>query len=259
MHFDFSNKKVLVCGASQGIGKAIALKFAELNAVVTLASRNEEKLQKILQDNSEFNLNYLSIDFENYPASINIVNDKIQSNGGFDIIINNSGGPAPGKLIEADIEEFQNAFNSHLFFSHILMQTNLPYMKSKRFGRFINVISVGLKQPVENLGVSNTLRGAMGAWAKTLSQEVAIYGITVNNLLPGQIKTERLDNLIINQAKIQDKTTEEVLNSMIKNIPAGKIGSPDDLANAAIFLSSNFASFINGINLPIDGGFLKTL
>lgn len=259
MIIDFTEKKVLVCGSSKGIGKAIALNFAESNAKVTCIARNKELLKSIVDENPNLQISYIPLDFNDYENALNVLAKEIENNNDYDIIVNNSGGPKPGKLVEARIEEFVTAFNSHLFFSHRLMQIALPYMIKNKFGRFINIISVGLKQPVDNLGVSNTLRGAMGSWAKTLSKELGNHGITVNNLLPGQINTERLRDLIEHQANEDSIHKNQIIQNMIKNIPAGKIGNPNDLANMALFLASEFASFVNGASIPIDGGFLKSI
>lgn len=259
MTIDLKGKNVLVCGSSKGIGKAIALKFAKAGANVTSAARNEALMKKMSLTIKSNNFQWLAVDFQNYSNAIDIIKEHKKNNGEYDIIINNAGGPPPGKLIDADISDFIKAFERHLFFSHELMKISLENMKKNKWGRIINIISISVKQPVENLGVSNTLRGAMASWGKTLSKELGEFGITVNNLLPGQTMTERLVNLIEDQAEKSGKSFKDIKDKMIHNIPTGRIGEAEDLANAALFLASEHSSFINGINLPVDGGFLSTL
>ena len=147
----------------------------------------------------------------------------------------------------------------HLHTSHFLSTSLLPIMKKESYGRIVNIISISVKAPIDNLGVSNTVRWAMASWAKTLSNEVAEYGITVNNILPGFTDTERLRSLMKNRALSSNTSTEEITNNAISNIPAKRFGKPEEVADATAFLCSKAASYINGINLPVDGGFSKSL
>jgi 3-oxoacyl-[acyl-carrier protein] reductase len=174
-------------------------------------------------------------------------------------LVNNTGGPAPGKISEAQKDDLINAFNQHIITSQMITTKLLPYMIKAQFGRIINIISIGVKQPIENLGVSNTIRGAMASWAKTLSREVAMNGITVNNILPGYTATERLSYLFKNNAEKQGISVDEYSNGIKLMIPSGRFAQPEEIAFVAGFLSSDFASYINGINLPVDGGYLRTL
>ena len=171
-----------------------------------------------------------------------------------EIIINNTGGPAPGPITEAKIENFQSALNMHLFASHQIMQTALPHMKSIGYGRFINVISTSVRIPISGLGVSNTTRGAMASWAKTLSNEVAPFGITVNNILPGAVSTTRLDAIIESAATKKGISVDEAADAMRLTIPAGRFGRPEELGDLACFLASEKASYITGVSIPVDGG-----
>jgi 3-oxoacyl-[acyl-carrier protein] reductase len=254
---DCSNKKALVCGSTQGIGKAIALKLAEAGASVTLVARNEQTLAKVITElpiSSTQHHDYIVADFGDPQHVLSAVGAYCQSHEPFHILINNTGGPAPGALYEASSEVLLAALSQHLLCSHFLVQLLLPSMKAAQFGRIINIISTSVKQPIPNLGVSNTTRGAVSSWAKTLSFEVAKYGITVNNILPGFMTTSRLSGLVQNIATTQQTTTQKVQSEMLATVPAGRFGSPDELANLAAFLASPLAGYINGTSIAVDGG-----
>lgn len=262
MKFDLQNLNALVCGGSQGIGEAIAIVFAESGANVTLISRNKDNLKATLEklhSDSSQNHSYFMVDLGDIEKLQTEYLPKIREQKTYDIIINNSGGPDPGLLYQAHSSELINAFNQHVIASHLIMQTFLPRMIEKKFGRIINIISVGLKQPIQNLGVSNTIRGAMGSWAKTLSKELGQNGITVNNILPGYTMTPRLNSLIKIRAKASNASIEDIISRMIEDVPVKKLGEPKDIALATAFLASKEAGFINGINFPVDGGWLNTL
>ncbi len=262
MKLHLKEKNAFVCGASQGIGKAIAERFAKMGANVIIAARNEENLKRVvneLNSKKELQHSYISIDFEDAIAVEESAQKILSEYETIHILVNNSGGPSPEKAIDADINEYQNAFKSHLIASQILAKAFVPSMKRIDYGRIINVISVGAKQPIENLGVSNAIRGAMASWGKTLSRELAPFGITVNNLLPGHTLTERLKSILENKAAEQNISSEKAAEQIKSAIPANRFAKPEELAYAAGFLASEKASFINGINLPVDGGFLKSL
>lgn len=262
MNIRLNGKKALVCGASQGIGKAIALEFARMGASVTITARDEKNLKLVLADmqkESAQDHTYIVSDFSKPSEAIAAVENEIFAGHHFDILINNTGGPAHGHLQNASIDDLKKAFDMHVIMSQLLAQIIIPSMKEKHFGRIINIISVGAKQPIEGLGVSNTIRGAMASWAKTLARELGDSGITVNNILPGYTKTMRLNNLIEINARNAGISFEEAEQVLIEKTPVGRLGLPEEIAYAAGFLASEFASFINGINLPVDGGFLSTL
>jgi 3-oxoacyl-[acyl-carrier protein] reductase len=193
-------------------------------------------------------------DFSNPEALRNIVNNYIQVNGGAHILINNTGGPPAGKISDAKTVEFLQAFNNHLICNHILAEAVLPFMKQEKFGRIINIISTSVKQPLKGLGVSNTIRAAVANWAKTLSLEVAAFGITVNNVLPGATSTARLQGIITNKSEKLNTSTETITKEMLEEIPAGRFAESEEIAAAVAFLASPAAAYINGINLPVDGG-----
>ncbi len=259
MEINLKGKLALVCGASEGIGKAVAVEFADLGCKVFLFARNKEKLEGVFITLRGEGHSYVQCDLSEKKQLENaIIKIKIDC-GNPDIIINNSGGPAPGSLTEANIREFNKAFNSHLYAFHDLLQAFKDSMIEKKWGRIINIISISLKQPVDNLGTSNTLRGAVGAWAKTLAGELGKYGITVNNILPGYTATQRLNSLMKTMAERENRSFKEIENRITSGIPAGRTGSPKETAYAVSFLASDLASYINGINLPVDGGVLKSL
>ncbi|GEQ87107.1 short-chain dehydrogenase [Patiriisocius marinistellae] len=261
MKLDLKNKNALVCGSSAGIGKATAKELAHLGATITLVARNEEKLKEVLASLSTQNgqtHDYLVADFSDFKGLKSTLEDAT-ANKDFHILLNNTGGPKAGPIFSAEIEEFEAAFTQHLKCNHILAQAVVPGMKKAGYGRIINVISTSVKQPIEGLGVSNTIRGAVANWSKTLATEVGPFGITVNNVLPGATATERLDAILHNVAKKINGTFDQA-NTMMQNVvPAKRFAEPEEIAYAIAFLASPSASYINGINLPVDGGRTKSL
>jgi 3-oxoacyl-[acyl-carrier protein] reductase len=256
MNLDLKGKTALVCGSTQGIGKASAIELALLGANVTLVARNEDKLKHCLTelDNTLGQYHqYLVADFEK-PDQVREQVIKFTAKHNVHILINNTGGPPAGLAINAKEEDFVKAFSSHLLCNHILVQACVEGMKHEKYGRIINVISTSVKIPLRNLGVSNTIRGAVANWAKTLSVELAPFGITVNNVLPGATMTGRLEAIINNQASKTGKAFEEAKEEMTKEIHAGRIGEAREVAAAIAFLATPAAAYINGINVPVDGG-----
>ena len=259
MNLNLKNKNALVCGSTQGIGKATAILLAKEGANVTLIARNEEKLKAVLSElnnNGEQSHDYLIADFSK-PMELKQVLEGSELQ--FHILVNNTGGPAGGPVFNAKIEEFESAFTQHLKCNHILVQALVPFMKTQCFGRIINVISTSVKQPLDGLGVSNTIRGAVASWSKTLANELGEFGITVNNVLPGATGTERLNEIIKNKAAKTGKSFDAVSETMKNASPAKRFAKPEEIANAIVFLTSEKASFINGINVPVDGGRTKSL
>ncbi len=260
MNLELNNKNALVCGSTQGIGKATAIALATEGANITLIARNEDTLKQVLAElPSSGNHNYIVADFSN-PDDLKIkVSKFISNNHGFHILVNNTGGPKSGTVLEAGLDEFESAFIQHLKCNHVLAQNVIPYMKTEGYGRIINIISTSVKQPIEGLGVSNTIRGAVANWSKTLATEVGSFGITVNNVLPGATATERLTAILHNVAKKINGTYQDA-ETLMKNVtPAKRFAHPEEIANAVTFLASEAASYINGINLPVDGGRTKSL
>jgi 3-oxoacyl-[acyl-carrier protein] reductase len=261
MDLDLSGKTALVCGSSQGIGKATAMELASLGARLILLARNKEKLQEVLDElpsDQGQKHELLTADFSQ-PEQVSAAIDSVIGSNTIHILVNNTGGPPAGKASEAEPEEFLSAFNMHLICNHILVKAVIPGMKETNYGRIINVISTSVKQPLPNLGVSNTVRGAVANWAKTLANELGEFGITVNNVLPGATDTARLSGIVSNKANKTGQSEEAVLRSMEEAVPAKRVGKPEELAAAIAFLASPAAAYINGINLPVDGGRTKSL
>ena len=261
MNLQLSNKNAIVCGSSAGIGKASAIELASLGANVTLVARNEDKLKQVvseLSSNGGQKHDYLIADFSQ-PIGLKLVLEEATKNKNYHILVNNSGGPKGGPILNAELSEFENAFKQHLQCNHILVQTLAPGMKEEGYGRVINIISTSVKQPIEGLGVSNTIRGAVANWSKTMAAELGPFGITVNNVLPGATATERLTDILHNVAKKINGSFEDA-ETMMKNVtPARRFAQPEEIAYAVAFLASEAAGYINGINLPVDGGRTKSL
>ena len=260
MNLNLKGKNALVCGSTAGIGKAAAIALSNEGVNVTLVARNEEKIKKVLSELSPNGKHhYLVADFSNPKELKQKVSTFISEHHGFHILVNNTGGPRSGDILSATLEQFENAFTQHLKCNHVLAQTVVPFMKKKGFGRIINIISTSVKEPIPGLGVSNTTRGAVGNWSKTLSIELGEFGITVNNILPGFTETERLNEIINVKAQNEGVSFEEMAETMRNYAPARRFAKPEETANAIVFLASEAASYINGINLPVDGGRTKSL
>ena len=256
MNIDLRGKCALVCGASKGIGRAISLELAHLGADVLIAARSEMILRQLVTelpqtDGQEHG--YLTLDFQDRETVTETVT-KVVAAKPVHILINNTGGPAAGPVTDASAEAFESAFGQHLLCNHLLAQLTLPGMREAGYGRIINVISTSVKQPIKGLGVSNTIRAAVGNWAKTLAGEVAADGITVNNILPGATATDRLEEIIHARAKKQGIEPEAVRQKMRAGVPMGRFAEPAEIAAAAGFLASPAASYITGTNIVVDGG-----
>lgn len=261
MNLDLKGKNALVGGSSKGIGRAVAVELALLGANITLVSRSPERLHEALAEldiSQGQSHDFLVADFTDsedvHKKVLGLVAGKP-----IHILINNTGGPPGGPIEEANISDFLQAYNNHLVCNHILTQAVLPGMKQAEYGRIINIISTSVKQPIGGLGVSNTTRGAVANWAKTMANELGKYGITVNNVLPGATMTGRLDEIAEARAAKGQGTKTEVYKNWIEEIPLGRIGQPNEVAAAVAFLASPAAAYISGINLPVDGGRTKSL
>ncbi len=254
MFANLTGKKAVVFGASQGIGRAIALAFANQGAQVAVVSRSEEKLLQLVKEMKGKNHRALACDVGHLTNLKDKLNDLIADWKTIGILVCNTGGPKPGPVTDASDEDFLNAFREHVLVNSLTTKLLLPGMKKENYGRIINIISTSVKTPIPNLGVSNTVRAAVANWAKTLSMEVGQFGITVNNILPGYTRTPRLDSLLKSTAQKQNKNETEIENAWKNTIPLGRIGEPEEIASVATFLASPEASYISGINLPVDGG-----
>lgn len=262
MNISLKGKTALVAGSTGGIGYATAVEMAGLGARVVLIARNEDKLisvKKELEAISGENHSYITADFSKPTEVGEAVSAFLKKNGPIDILVNNTGGPPGGPASEADPADYIAAFEMHLLCNHIITTACLPGMKASGGGRIINVISTSVKQPLPNLGVSNTIRGAVANWAKTLANELGPHGITVNNVLPGATQTGRLESIASKKAEKSGSTKGEALEAMAQAVPLKRIGKPSEIAAGICFLASPAASYINGINLPVDGGRTSSL
>jgi 3-oxoacyl-[acyl-carrier protein] reductase len=262
MNHSLFNKTALVCGSTQGIGKAAAIKLAQTGANLVLIARDEKKLQNALSelDNSQGQKHsFLVADFSKPNELKEIITEFVAKGNKVNILVNNTGGPKGGPIKDATTDEFINTFNQHLICNHILVQALYPGMIETGYGRIINVISTSVKQPLPNLGVSNTIRGAVASWSKTLANELGEYGITVNNVLPGATNTIRLQGIAEAKSEKTGETVSDIFEEMAMESPMKRIAQPEEVAAAIAFLASPEASYINGINLPVDGGRTKSL
>lgn len=251
--WNLKGKTALVCGASQGMGAATAKLLAARGARVIALARTEEKIKAIIQGLPRADHKYFVIDFADTEKLQQDIIPQLQKEN-VQILINNAVGPKGGLLSETTVTDFETPLRVHLYTSHMLAQTALPSMKASGYGRIVNIISTSVKTPIPNLGVSNTVRGAMANWSKTLAGELAIYNITVNNILPGYIRTERFSSLAEASARQKKTSVEEIETQWKETIPMRRIGEPDEVAEAIGFLISPAASYITGVNLPVDGG-----
>ena len=257
MNLNLKGKNAIVCGSTQGIGKATAIEIASLGANVTLIARDEQKLKQVINElnkSSEQTHNYICADFSDPGSLKEKLHVFLSKNSPIQILVNNTGGPPGGKVSDATLDEFEKAFTNHLKCNHVLVQAILPGMKEAGYGRIINIISTSVIQPISGLGVSNTIRGAVANWSKTLAGELASYGITVNNVLPGMTETLRLKSLIEKKADQAGKAIEKMEEEMIAKIPAGRFAKAEEIANVIAFLATPAAAYINGVNIPVDGG-----
>ena len=256
MNLSLEGKYAIICGSTQGIGFAIAEELALLGANCTLIARSEDALKTAIQTLDialRQQHNFLIADFSKTEEVKKVIQDHV-ANHPVHILINNTGGPAAGPIIEATEEAFLNTFNQHLICNHILTKAVVPSMKREGYGRIINVISTSVKIPLKNLGVSNTIRGAVASWAKSMANELGQFNITVNNILPGFTATQRLSTLIENIAKRGNTVVDIVEENMKEEVPMKRFADASEIAAVAAFLASPAASYVNGTSIPVDGG-----
>ncbi len=256
MNLNLNGKRALVCGGSKGIGLAAATAIAELGAEIVLVARNEavlkERINELPSPNGVVH-SYLIADFNDRNHLKSVVEDLVSEHP-VQILINNTGGPAAGPVQKAQEDEFLLAFGQHVLCSRILVNAVVQGMRDSGYGRIINVISTSVKQPIPGLGVSNTIRGAMGNWSKTLAGELAPDQITVNNVLPGATATDRLSEILSGRATKSGNSVEEVAAAWQATIPMRRFADPSEVGNAIAFLASPAASYITGTNVVVDGG-----
>ena len=250
-------RKGLVCGGSEGIGLASAQALAALGAEVTLLARREAPLQAALGRLSAAHGQQHGMLVADVLALEGVL--PIISGTGFDILINNSAGPAGGALLGANDDQLLDVFRQHVLGNQQLVRAIVPGMQSRQWGRIVNIISTSVKEPITMLGVSNTIRGAVASWAKTLAGELAADGITVNNVLPGYTRTQRLEQILKERAAATGKSEENIAAAMLATVPVARFADAEEVAHAVAFLCQPQSGYINGINLPVDGGRTKSL
>jgi 3-oxoacyl-[acyl-carrier protein] reductase len=256
MNLDLHGKHALVCGASKGIGLATAKELASLGCNVLLLARDAKALaaaRDSLPSGNQQSHRYLATDMGDADSLAKLLQAELEKQP-VQIVINNSGGPPAGPAHLADNDAFEQAFRQHLVAAQTILKLALPGMRAADYGRIINIISTSVKQPIKGLGVSNTIRGAVASWAKTLATELGPEGITVNNVLPGFTATDRLDELFQGRAEKSGASFEQVRAAALAQVPMARFADPGETANAIAFLASPAAAYISGISLPVDGG-----
>ena len=261
MDLNLSGKHALVCGASEGIGRAAAIELARLGADVTLLARREATLLETLSalpDNGEQRHGFVRADVAETAALRDNV-EALARERPLHILVNNTGGPPGGAAHAAGIEAYLDAFNKHLIANQTLVQALLPGMRAAQWGRIVNVISTSVYEPIPNLGVSNAIRGAVAGWAKTLSRELGGDGITVNNVLPGYTRTQRLDQILADRSKASGKDEDAIAQGMLATVPVGRFAEPHEIGGVIAFLCTNAAAYVNGQSLAVDGGRMQSI
>ncbi len=255
------NRNAVICGASTGIGREIALAMSTQNATVFLIARSQDKLQQLADECKALGNGtayFATCDLEDADAVRAVAHEALTQLGEVHILVNNSGGPPGGPILDADIEDFLKPMRRHLFAAHEMVKALSPSMASVKYGRILNVISTSVKEPIAGLGVSNTVRGAVASWAKTLSKELPPE-ITINNLLPGFTATDRLDSLKATVAERQGVAAEDVAAQWLATVPAQRLGDPRELAALATFLASPAGAYVRGQSIAVDGGRLNSI
>ena len=261
MDLDLTGRHALVCGASAGIGRAAAHELALLGADVTVLARRAEALQDVAtalprrgaQRHGWIAADVARTDELRAQAQALVADRPVQ------ILVNNTGGPPAGTAHDADVSAYLDAFNRHLIANQTLLQAVLPGMRAAQWGRIVNVISTSVREPIPNLGVSNTVRGAVASWAKTLSRELAPDGITVNNVLPGFTETDRIEQIVRKRIEAEGKSADDIRAAMCAAVPAGRFATPQETGGVIAFLCSPAAAYVNGVSLAVDGGRMQSI
>lgn len=262
MDLSLSGKHALVCGGAKGIGRACAFEIAALGAGVTILARDEDAMRKAVAElpaKGGAKHGHAVADLSRPDALRPVIDQILKERGGVHVLVNNTGGPPSGPMLDATLEQLRGAFDSLLASAHVLTQAAAPGMKKAQYGRVINIASTSVKEPIAGLGLSNSVRAAVANWAKTLSQELGPFGITVNNVLPGFTDTDRLRQLFDARATRTSRPADEHAKDAVSRVPAGRFGRPEEVGAAVAFLASPAAGYINGVNLPVDGGRLACL
>lgn len=262
MDLDLDGRHALVCGASQGIGRACAMELAQLGANVTLLARREEVLRAFADElprtHPAQKHGFISADGGD-TGRLRAQVEALVAGAPVQILVNNSGGPPPGPVLGAAPDAFLDAYRKHLLANHVLAEVVIPGMRAAGYGRIVNIISTSVKEPIAGLGVSNATRWAVASWAKTLATELAPFGITVNNVLPGSTRTPRIEQIVATRAQNTGASVEDTQHAMEAEVPMRRFADPAEIAAAVAFLASPAAGYITGINLPVDGGRTRSL
>lgn len=250
-------RRAVVCGSSRGIGRAAAESLADAGSSVVLVARDSESLQRV-QDRLDRSVGqthgHVAADFQDPAAAQGAVAAFLAGTGPAEILVNNTGGPPAGPLLDADVEDFERAMRSHLLMSHLMVRACLPGMRARGYGRIINVTSTSVRTPIPGLGVSNIVRAAVANWVKTLAHELGPESITVNNVLPGFTDTDRLRSLVAKRAEREGRSETDVASAWQASVPLRRFADPEEVGAAIVFLASPAASYITGVDLPVDGG-----
>ena len=261
MQLDLSGRHALVCGGSEGIGRAAAIELAALGADVTLLARREDALQAAvanLPNNGRQRHGHVIADMAQTQPLADVVS-ALATATPVHLLVNNTGGPPGGAAHAAGIDAYLDAFNKHLIANHTLLQAVLPGMRGARWGRIVNVISTSVYEPIPNLGVSNTIRGAVASWAKTISRELGADGITVNNVLPGYTRTQRLDQILADRSSVSGKSPDEIATGMLASVPVGRFAEAGEIGGVIAFLCTPAAAYVNGQSIAVDGGRMQSI
>ena len=261
MDLDLSGRHALVCGASEGIGRATAHELALLGADVTVLARRADVLEQVAaglprRDGQQHG--FIAADMSRTDA-LRAQAEALASARPVHILVNNTAGPPGGPAYTAGEDAYLDAFRRHLLANQALVQALLPGMRAANWGRIVNIVSTSVREPIPNLGVSNTIRGAVASWAKTLSRELAPFGITVNNVLPGYTETGRIDQIVRDRVAATGRSAEAILDGMRGNVPAGRFAAPSEIGGVVAFLASPAAGYVNGVSLAVDGGRMQSI
>ncbi|MFQ5512126.1 MAG: SDR family oxidoreductase [Candidatus Krumholzibacteriia bacterium] len=262
MDLQLNGKVAAVAAASQGLGFACALELAREGGRVGICSRSEANLgaaaERITGETGAEVFTHVT-DVSDTGAAAGFVNAVAGNLGGVDILVTNAGGPPPGGYADVDTEKLERGFRLTMMSTIAMMQAAIPHMRRGKWGRIVNVLSITAKQPETNLLVSNTMRAGLVGYTKSVSQELAADNVLVNNVAPGYTRTERLDELATSLAKTNRQSTEEVYAGWEEHIPMRRLGRPEELGRVVAFLSSEAASYVTGVTIQVDGGFVKGL